>query len=75
MENEILALAKRKSFAGIFTTNSSPLTQQLGSDVNGYKTMREYRINQYVYNDGSKPFHTAPDSVTVMVQWKDIRNE
>lgn len=27
MENEVLKLAKRKSFAGILTTNTSPLTQ------------------------------------------------
>lgn len=38
MENEVLNLAKRKNFAGILTTNTSPLTQQLGSDVYGYKT-------------------------------------
>lgn len=38
MENEVLNLARRKNFAGILTTNTSPLTQQLGSDVYGYKT-------------------------------------
>lgn len=27
MENEVLKLAERKNFAGIFTTNTSPLTQ------------------------------------------------
>jgi len=27
MENEVLHLAKRRNFAGIFTTNTNPLTQ------------------------------------------------
>jgi len=74
MENEVLKLAHRKKFAGILTTNTSPLTQQLGSNVYGYKTMHEYAINQYVYpHDGTKPFGKAPDSKTVIVHWKDIR--
>lgn len=73
MEKEVLALAKRKNFAGILTTNTSPLTQQLGSDVYGYKVMLEYPINQYTYHDGTKPFGKAEDSKTVIVHWKDIR--
>lgn len=75
MENEVLKLARRKRFAGILTTNTSPLTQQLGSNVYGYKTMLEYPINQYIYHDGVKPFGKAPDSKTVIVHWKDIRGE
>jgi hypothetical protein len=75
MENEVLKLARRKEFAGILTTNTSPLTQQLGSDVYGYKSMLEYQINQYVYHDGTKPFGKAPDSKSVIVHWKDIRSE
>lgn len=75
MENEVLKLAHRKNFAGILTTNSSPLTQQLGSNVYGYKTMLEYSINQYVYHDGTKPFGKAPNSKTVIVHWKDIRSD
>lgn len=74
MEKEVLALAKRKKFSGILTTNTSPLCQQLGSYVYGYKTLREYSINKYVHHDGSKPFQKAPDSLTLMVQYKDIRN-
>lgn len=27
MEDQVLSLAKRKNFAGIFTTNTNPLTQ------------------------------------------------
>lgn len=73
MEKEVLSLAKRKGFAGILTTNTSPLTQQLGSDVYGYKAMLEYPINKYTYHDGTKPFGKADDSKTVIVHWKDIR--
>lgn len=74
MEKEALALAKKRKFAGIFTTNTSPLTQQLGQDVYGYQKMLEYPINKFVYHDGTKPFGKAPDTKTVIVHWKDIRN-
>lgn len=74
MESEVLEFAKQKRFAGIFTTNTSPLTQQLGSNVYGYKTMLDYQVNQYEYRDGSKPFERAPDSQRAIVHWKDIRN-
>lgn len=73
MENEVLKLAKRKNFAGIFTTNTNPLTQQLGTSVYGYKTLLDFQVNQYVYHDGSRPFGAAPDSQRAVVQWKDIR--
>lgn len=72
MEDEVLVLAKRKGFAGIFTTNTSPLTQQLGTHVYGYETLLDYQVNQYVYHDGTKPFGKAPDTQRALVQWKPI---
>uniref|UniRef100_A0A182QGJ1 AMP-dependent synthetase/ligase domain-containing protein n=1 Tax=Anopheles farauti TaxID=69004 RepID=A0A182QGJ1_9DIPT len=74
MESEVLKLAKRRNFAGIFTTNTNPLTQQLGSNVYNYETMLDYQVNQFVYSaDGSRPFAAAPDSQRAVVHWKDIR--
>ncbi|XP_063703822.1 beta-alanyl-bioamine nonribosomal peptide synthetase ebony [Culicoides brevitarsis] len=73
MESEVLKLAERKNFAGIFTTNTSPLTQQLGSSVYGYETLHDYPVNKYVYHDGSRPFGAAPDSQRAICHWKDIR--
>ncbi|XP_053669616.1 mycosubtilin synthase subunit C [Anopheles nili] len=74
MESEVLKLANRRNFAGIFTTNTNPLTQQLGSNVYSYETMLDYQVNQFVYSgDGSKPFAAAPDSQRAVVHWKDIR--
>ncbi|XP_050082455.1 mycosubtilin synthase subunit C [Anopheles aquasalis] len=74
MESEVLKLAQRRNFAGIFTTNTNPLTQQLGSNVYHYETMLDYQVNQYVYSaDGSRPFGAAPDSQRAIVHWKDIR--
>ncbi|XP_053658832.1 mycosubtilin synthase subunit C [Anopheles marshallii] len=74
MESEVLKLAKRRNFAGIFTTNTNPLTQQLGSNVYNYKTMLDYQVNQFVYSaDSSRPFAAAPDSQRAVVHWKDIR--
>uniref|UniRef100_A0A336KE11 CSON009061 protein n=1 Tax=Culicoides sonorensis TaxID=179676 RepID=A0A336KE11_CULSO len=73
MESEVLKLAERKKFAGIFTTNTSPLTQQLGGSVYGYETLLDFPVNKYVYHDGSRPFGAAPDSQRAIVHWKDIR--
>lgn len=72
MEQEVLKLATKHSFEGIFTTNTSPLTQQLGTDVYGYKTMLDYQINKFVASDNTKPFGLAPNDENVKVQWKRI---
>ncbi|KAK7603033.1 hypothetical protein V9T40_003032 [Parthenolecanium corni] len=72
MENEILRIAEQKGFAGVFTTNTNPLTQQLGTDVFQYYTLLDYQVNQYVAQDGSKPFAMAPDSQKAIVSWKPI---
>ncbi|XP_039970507.1 mycosubtilin synthase subunit C [Bactrocera tryoni] len=72
MENEVLRVAREKHFAGILTTNTSPLTQQLGNDVYQYKTLLDYQVNQYVYNDGTIPFGKAPDSQRAIVHWREV---
>ncbi|GJQ71326.1 hypothetical protein Trydic_g11060 [Trypoxylus dichotomus] len=72
MEDEVLKLANERKFAGIFTTNTSPLTQQLGTDVYGYQTMYDCQVNQYVASDNTKPFGRAPDSQRAIVQWKPM---
>ncbi|KAF7285868.1 hypothetical protein GWI33_009545 [Rhynchophorus ferrugineus] len=72
MENEELKLAKTRGFAGIFTTNTSPLTQQLGSDVYKYKCMLNYQVNTYVSSDNTKPFGLAPDDQRAIVHWKPL---
>lgn len=72
MEDEVLKLAKERQFAGIFTTNTSPLTQQLGTDVYGYQTIYDCQVNEYVASDNTKPFGRAPDSQRAKVQWKPI---
>lgn len=74
MEDEVLKLAKRKQFVGIFTTNTSRLTQQLGTYVFGYETKLDYQVNQFVMSDGTRPFAKAPDSQRVLVQWKNIED-
>ncbi|KAF2902812.1 hypothetical protein ILUMI_03369 [Ignelater luminosus] len=71
MEEEVIRVARSNNFAGIFTTNTSPLTQQLGS-VYGYKTYLDYQVNQYVASDNTKPFGLAPDSQRAIVQWKTV---
>lgn len=73
MEDVNLDIARRKGFVGIFTSNTNPLTQQLGSDVYNYRTLVDYQINKYVSRDGKKPFGKAPNEQRVLVQWKNIQ--
>ncbi|XP_014483038.1 PREDICTED: mycosubtilin synthase subunit C [Dinoponera quadriceps] len=73
MEEHCLEFAKQKKFAGIFTTNTSPLTQQLGTDVYGYESMLVYQVNKYEIPDGSKPFGKAPDSQLAICSLKMIK--
>ncbi|XP_025833499.1 uncharacterized protein LOC108741169 isoform X2 [Agrilus planipennis] len=72
MEEQVIRIAKTKGFVGVFTSNTSPLTQQLGRDIYQYKTLLDYQVNQYITSDGMKPFGMAPDSQRVIVQWKEV---
>lgn len=74
METEVLQLARRLRFCGILTTNTSPLTQQLGTHVYGYETLLNYQVNEWRSAvDGQRPFGQAPDTQRALVQWKRIR--
>lgn len=72
MENENLKIAKRKGFAGVFTTNTNPLTQQLGTNIFKYRTLLDYQVNQYTASDGSKPFALAPNEQRAICSWKPV---
>ncbi|KAF7385849.1 hypothetical protein HZH66_011691 [Vespula vulgaris] len=72
MEEYCLRVARKREYAGIFTTNTSPLTQQLAIDVYAYETMLTYRVNEYIAPDDSKPFGRAPDSQVAICSLKMI---
>lgn len=72
METEVLRVALAKGYSGVFTTNTSPLTQQLASHVHGYKTVRSAQVNLWQTADGWRPFAEAPDGQTALVQWKRL---
>ncbi|XP_071559405.1 beta-alanyl-bioamine nonribosomal peptide synthetase ebony-like isoform X2 [Temnothorax nylanderi] len=72
MEEYCLQLTKRKEYIGIFTTNTSPLTQQLSTDVYGYETMLVYQVNRYETLDGNKPFGKVPDNQVAICSLKMI---
>ncbi|XP_077254629.1 beta-alanyl-bioamine nonribosomal peptide synthetase ebony-like isoform X3 [Temnothorax americanus] len=72
MEEYCLQLTKRKKYIGIFTTNTSPLTQQLSTDVYGYETMLVYQMNRYETLDGNKPFGKVPDNQVAICSLKMI---
>ncbi|XP_026745827.1 uncharacterized protein LOC113507173 [Trichoplusia ni] len=72
LENATMDIAKERGFKGVFTTNTSPLTQQLGTDVLGYQTLLDYQINQYVDPNGERTFGKAPDDMRAIVCWKPL---
>ncbi|XP_075986669.1 nonribosomal peptide synthetase ebony [Anticarsia gemmatalis] len=72
LENATMNIASERGFKGVFTTNTSPLTQQLGTDVLGYKTLLDYQINQYVDPSGERIFGKAPDDMRAIVCWKPL---
>ncbi|PSN51264.1 hypothetical protein C0J52_11788 [Blattella germanica] len=72
MENEVLNLAKRRGFTGIFATNTNPLTQQLGTDIYGYEPLIDYQVNQYVAPNGTQPFKDAPDDQRAVCAWRTV---
>ncbi|KAI5694275.1 hypothetical protein M8J75_013963 [Diaphorina citri] len=72
MEEEILRIAKDRQFHGILTTNTNPLTQQLGVDVFNYQVLLDYPVNQFVASDGTKPFGQADNSQRAIVCWKKV---
>ncbi|CAH2097144.1 unnamed protein product [Euphydryas editha] len=65
-------VARERHFRGIFATNTSPLTQQLATDVLGFKMLLNYQINQYVDSNGERPFGQAPNDLRAIVCWKPI---
>jgi hypothetical protein len=73
MEKEVLKIAKANGFKGIFTTNTSPLTQQLGTDVLGYQVMFEAQANKFIDSHGNQTFRKAPDSQKAIVMYKKLK--
>ncbi|XP_034837374.1 beta-alanyl-bioamine nonribosomal peptide synthetase ebony [Maniola hyperantus] len=65
-------VARQRRFRGVFTTNTSPLTQQLGTDVLSFQTLLDYQINQYVDANGDRVFGRAPDDMRAVVCWKPV---
>ncbi|CAL8104517.1 unnamed protein product [Orchesella dallaii] len=72
MEEHNILIARNNKFEGIFTTNSNPLTKQIGRDLYGYEVLNEYQINEYVALDGVKPFAIAPNSFQIFCCWKKL---
>ncbi|XP_063389390.1 beta-alanyl-bioamine nonribosomal peptide synthetase ebony [Cydia fagiglandana] len=72
LEHATMRVAREKRFLGVFTTNTSPLTQQLGTDVLGFQTLLDYQINQYADEHGARIFGDAPDDMRAIVCWKTV---
>ena len=73
MEQKSISLARSKGFTGMFTTNTNPLTQQLGKNIFGYETLATLQLNQYVDKNGRKPFEKALDHYVAVVMYKDLQ--
>lgn len=72
MERAVLRMAHAKGFANVFTTNTSPLTQQLACHVHGYETVARVQVNRWQTADGWRPFAEATDDQAALVQMKRI---
>nr|NP_001298393.1 tyrocidine synthase 3 [Papilio polytes]BAJ07596.1 Ebony [Papilio polytes] len=72
LEHGTMRIARDRRFHGVFTTNTSPLTQQLGTDVLGFQTLLDYQINEYIDPNGDRIFGKAPDDMRAIVCWKPI---
>jgi hypothetical protein len=72
METKVIEIATKNNFKGILTTNTDPLTVEIGTDF-GYKIMNEYQINRFTDKEGKKPFMNAPDSQVVAVMFKSLK--
>ncbi|CAK1594341.1 unnamed protein product [Parnassius mnemosyne] len=72
LEHATMRIARDRRFHGVFTTNTSPLTQQLGTDVLGFQTLLDYQINEYIDPNGDRIFGKASDDMRVIVCWKPI---
>ncbi|XP_068625419.1 beta-alanyl-bioamine nonribosomal peptide synthetase ebony [Battus philenor] len=70
LEHATMRIARDRRFQGVFTTNTSPLTQQLGRDVLGFQTLLDYQINEYIDPNGERIFGKAPDDMRAIVCWK-----
>lgn len=71
IENEVIRVAKERNCAGVFSSNTNPLTQQLATHVFKYTTLVDYQVNQFEF-DGRRPFATVPDSVNALFQFKAV---
>lgn len=73
MESEIIKVAQERGYTGFFTTNSNPLTMQIGQSVFGYETLKEVFIKKYEDKNGHYPFGQAPQTQKVIVMYKSLK--
>lgn len=62
MEKELLKFAQSLGFGGVFTINSSKITQVICEEMLGYQVMEKLKVQNYEYN-GKKVFEEAPPDI------------
>lgn len=72
MEVENIKQAKANGFKYIMASNTNPLTQQLATNVFGYKVYKDLQVNQYTDVNGNRPFPNAPDNNHVVLAYKKL---
>lgn len=72
MEVENIKQAKANGFKYIMASNTNPLTQQLAINVFGYTVYKDIQVNQYVDENGNKPYRNAPDTNHVVLSYKKL---
>ncbi|CAG0920940.1 unnamed protein product, partial [Notodromas monacha] len=62
MEEENVRVGSAAGYDALFTTNTSPITQQLGEQL-GYEVLDDFQINLFVDSNGKMPFAKAGSEV------------
>lgn len=75
MEKQILKIAKSHNFHAVIATNTNQLNQQIAERILGYKTLKEFQVNQYIDQVGKRPFETAKDFHKTVTVWKEVIDE
>ncbi|XP_067141477.1 beta-alanyl-bioamine nonribosomal peptide synthetase ebony isoform X1 [Centruroides vittatus] len=69
MEKQLLTFARSRGFHGVFTINSSKITQVICEEMLGYQIMSQYKVQNYVYR-GKKVFEEAPSDAILSACYK-----
>lgn len=72
IEAENINQAKSNGFKYIMANNTSPLTQQLATNVFGYEVATDIQLNKWTDENGNRPYINAPDTNRIVLVFKKL---